>query len=67
MEATKQFRTQIRRIQQRTELEIINTILDHYRPLFKTLCEKSNQLTSRLEHLNQMEMQLGLRLGLGLL
>ena len=41
MEETENFRIHIREIQLNTEMEIVNAILDHYRPVFRRLCERN--------------------------
>ena len=51
MDVTDEFKSKIREIQLQTEIQIMNTILDHYEPIFKTCCERSQSLILE-EHVN---------------
>ena len=58
MEETEDFRIHIREIQLNAEIDTVNAILDHYRPLFRRLCEKNKLFIKRLEELSPSTPQL---------
>ena len=44
-----------------TEIEIINTIIQHYTDLFEQLCHKNRELVQKLEELSNTTTSLGKR------
>ena len=53
MDVTDEIKSKIREIQLQAEIQIMNTIFNHYRPIFKTYCKRSQSLIHQLEeHVN---------------
>ena len=49
MDITEEFKTKVREIQLQAEIQIVNTILNHYRPIFQACCDQSKSLIHQLE------------------
>ena len=53
MDVTDEFISKIRKIKFQVEIQTMNTILDHYQPILKTCCKRSQSLIYQLEeHVN---------------